>query len=150
VAPYNTLYGNCGYSYFYLSGGYNSRYYFNTGFHVNTAAVDYDWHVDIDGPYGYDRDWYFGGGLALRHDWSSGTRSAYVDDSGWYAGDVQSGLAVLVNREGLHSPSFEQGLRVPAPAGAESLLRSPRRAGGRARALVPGGGLPDLWAAALL
>jgi hypothetical protein len=96
AAPYNTLYGNCGYSYFYLSGG-NNIYYFNTGFHVNTAAVDYDWHVDIDGPYGYDRDWYWGGGLAFRHDWSSGTRSSPVDDSGYYAGDVQNGLVILVN-----------------------------------------------------
>ena len=49
VAPYNTLYGNCGYSYFYISGG-NNIYYFNTGFHVNTAAIDYDWHLDIETP----------------------------------------------------------------------------------------------------
>jgi hypothetical protein len=96
LQPFDTAYGNCGSSYFYLSGGDNI-YYFNTGFSLNTRAVDFYWHVDIDGPWTYDRDWYWEAPLPLSYGWRSGTRSSYVDDTGWYAGEVQTGYAFLLN-----------------------------------------------------
>jgi hypothetical protein len=94
--PYDTVYGNCGSSYFYMSGGDNI-YYFTTGFSLKTRAVNFYWHVDIDGPYSYDRDWYWGAPLPLVYGWNSGTRSSRVDDTGWYAGEVQTGYAFLLN-----------------------------------------------------
>lgn len=96
VQSYDTVYGDCGSSYLYMSGG-NNTYYMRTGFNLDTRAVDFYWHVDFDGPYGYDRDWYSGYPLGLKYGWSSGTRSTYVDDTGWYAGEVQSGFAILWN-----------------------------------------------------
>lgn len=96
--PLGRIDGDCGYSYIYVSGG-NNIYYFNTGFHVNTSAVSYSWNVDMDGPWGYSRNWGFGGALAFTQDWTSGTRSSVVDDTGWYSGEVvvPSSWAMLWN-----------------------------------------------------
>jgi hypothetical protein len=98
VMPYDTRYGNCGYSWYYNSGGF-LHYYHNTGFHIWSnwpPATGYDWEANVVGPYGYDRDFHWGGGLFFRHDWTTGTRGFPVDDSGYFDGKVTFGLAYLV------------------------------------------------------
>jgi hypothetical protein len=96
--PDDTRYGNCGYSWYYLTGG-NNRYYHYTGFVIYNnypPATGYDWDVNVVGPFGYNRNWSWGGGLLLRRRWDSGTRSAYVDDTGYYNGRVTFGAAYLL------------------------------------------------------
>jgi hypothetical protein len=95
VTPNNTVYGSCGSSWLYLSGG-NNEYRTATGFSVVNIAVLFGWWVDVWGPYGFYR----------QHSWGSGYFSSSwatspwfpVDDSGYYTAQVNGGsYAVLID-----------------------------------------------------
>lgn len=97
VGPDNLIGGDCGYAWLFLSGEYLA-YYFYTGFHVDSPAIDYNWNVDVFGPYSYQRNLQRGGGLLFRTDWEA-YGSIPVDDPGFYAGSVvpESSFAILDN-----------------------------------------------------
>lgn len=101
--PDNTVGGNCGKSWIYLTGSHLEFHYY-TGFSVNTPAVEYGWHVSIVGPNSYDNNRTWGGGLAFRKTWrapGSGDYNVTVDDSGYYDGKViPSGSWALLDNGG--------------------------------------------------
>lgn len=80
-------FGPCGYSYMFMYDDVN-EYDWQTGFHVNDAAVAYYWYVDIYGPFGFHNTQQMSGGLAFRNDWTSGYRQTPADDNGYYRGYV--------------------------------------------------------------
>jgi hypothetical protein len=101
--PLNTVGGDCGKSWIYLTGTH-LEYHYYTGFSVNTPAVEYGWQVSIVGPYSYDNNRTWGGGLLFRTTWrapGSGDYNVPVDDSGYYDGKViPSGSWALLDNGG--------------------------------------------------
>lgn len=89
----NTVYGDCGSSYFYLydAGQYNDVMEFSTGFDVAGKAYDFDWWVDIEGPRGgYAASWYDAGPKWPSGSWDSGRVSEYTGANGYHTGYVRT------------------------------------------------------------
>ncbi len=101
VSPADTIGGNCGDSYFYMSGSSgtsNRAYYYVSGFdNLPHEAISYNWEVDVNGPNSYSHSDRFDGGLDFRSSWETGTVSVPVSTSGYYYGSVYglNSIAVL-------------------------------------------------------
>jgi len=101
VSPADTIGGNCGDSYFYMSGSSgtsNRAYYYVSGFdNLPHEAISYNWEVDVNGPNSYSHSDRFAGGLDFRSSWETGTVSVPVSTSGYYYGSVYglNSIAVL-------------------------------------------------------
>lgn len=100
AAPDNTVGGNCGTSWIYLTGG-NFEYQYYTGFTIKGAGYDFYWDVNIYGPNAYDNHRTWGYLLKGATKWrgpASGDYQVPVDDGGYYRGYVNTGsYAVLDN-----------------------------------------------------
>lgn len=97
---------------------------------MNTPAVEHGWHVSIVGPYSYDNNRTWGGGLLFRTTWrvpGSGDYNVTVDDSGYYDGKVTAAQwATSLPLFGL--PESFTGLRL---VGDREVSRWEERAHGR-------------------
>lgn len=97
--PQETLYGNCGDSYFYMSGtSEGPGYYWLTGFDLIGPAWEFSWESIVEGPNGYEAVFPDSGFLPGSH-WDSGTEFASVPSTGYYYGSVYppSSYAVLLS-----------------------------------------------------
>ncbi len=70
VSPNNMETGNCGSSWVYIYDVGVKKYRVDTGFGVQTSAINYTWYVNIVGPH-YDITPHWQGGLAFSTVWST-------------------------------------------------------------------------------
>jgi len=100
VVPQDTVKGNCGYSWYYLSNRSASTWTFWTGFYIYPiygAAYDYTWHTHVTGPAGYSQSDDFGGLLEARARWESKNERFHAFGArGTYVGAVTSGHAITL------------------------------------------------------
>jgi hypothetical protein len=99
LRPDNTAYGNCGKSWLYLSPG-TLKFYYHTGFAVNSPAYDYHWVVHLYGPNFWEQSRTWNGAMSgtVKRFPSSGDYTVVVDDTGYYRGAVDTGsYAILDN-----------------------------------------------------
>lgn len=99
LRPDNTVYGNCGKSWLYLSPG-TLKFYYYTGFAVNSPAYDYHWVVHLYGPNFWEQSRTWNGAMSgtVKRFPSSGDYTVVVDDTGYYRGAVDTGsYAILDN-----------------------------------------------------
>ncbi|WP_298344910.1 hypothetical protein [Ferrimicrobium sp.] len=97
VSPDGEVGGDCGISYVTIASGAPGSFSLLTGFHLDTAATDYEWHVQVDETdLNYEHDFSWGGPLAFRTRWY-GRDSAVNVPSGDYLAVVSdtSSLAIL-------------------------------------------------------
>jgi hypothetical protein len=90
VSPYGIVVGDCGYSYINLmekSNGQPVR--MTTGFHVNDAAISYNWNASVGGP-NYQHTYLSSGNLAFRNDWNGSHNSDLNYPHGVYYASVSS------------------------------------------------------------
>lgn len=71
--PFDTVEGDCGFSYVELDPEGVGYYRVRTGFHVNDWATEYHWKVNVTGP-GVNRHHTWGGPLRARRDWRGSRR----------------------------------------------------------------------------
>jgi hypothetical protein len=97
VHPDGEVGGDCGISYVTIGSGAPGSFSLLTGFHLNTAAIDYEWHVNVDETdLNYEHDFSWGGPLDYETRWYG--RDSVVDvPSGDYLAVVSdtSSLAIL-------------------------------------------------------
>lgn len=101
-APANTVYGNCGSSFFYLYDLSGARFALRTGFTVTANAFDFRWRTRTIGQNSFQTDnWEWGddGPMWPSRSWSSGYKESTQDTYAgtYYYGRVTSGTAYLVN-----------------------------------------------------
>ena len=95
VTPYNTIPGDCGKSwvYIYPKGGHKAD--IDTGFDVNTPAVDFSWDVRVHDDWGTSiKSW--GHVLLAQHNWE-GVNHFKSSGAGYVDARVISGFAILAN-----------------------------------------------------
>ncbi|SFF44840.1 hypothetical protein SAMN05216251_114153 [Actinacidiphila alni] len=93
VTPDGTVTGNCGSSYIEVNYKSNGEpVHMDTGFTVNHAAVEYDWHAHISGSSGtgYDYAYHASGTLAAHSTWHGQHSSGDNYPSGTYAASVSA------------------------------------------------------------
>jgi len=97
VHPDGEVGGDCGISYVTIASGAPGSFSLLTGFHLNTWAIDYEWHVNVDETdLNYEHDFSWGGPLDFETRWYG--RDSVVDvPSGDYLAVVSdtSSLAIL-------------------------------------------------------
>jgi hypothetical protein len=105
LGPDNTVTGNCGKSWIYLSPG-TLKFYYYTGFVVNSPANTYHWTVHLYGPNYWEQNRTWSGGMSGTK-WrapASGDYTVDVDDTGYYRGEVdKASYAILDNGSVCHS-----------------------------------------------
>ncbi len=102
LSPLNTVYGNCGSSFFYLYDLTGASFAMRTGFNLTSSAYDFAWHTRTIGANSFQTDnweWSDFGPMWPGRSWSSGYQKSSQDTYAgtYYYGRVTSGTAYLVN-----------------------------------------------------
>jgi len=99
VTTQGYVYGNCGYSYYYIYNyrSYDNVYHMETGFNVYGKAYDFAWRTGVDQPNGGYNSWSDYGPMWPDNNWDSGLIEEYSPYDGWHYGEVEYGAAYLTN-----------------------------------------------------
>jgi glutamyl endopeptidase len=95
--PNGTVHGSCGSSWIYQydkADAHPIKIY--TGFHVKSAAIDYNWNYKVTGPRGWGVTASMSGGLAFRHTWTNTYNTPEDFPAGEYRAAVSRGSEVLL------------------------------------------------------
>jgi glutamyl endopeptidase len=95
--PKGTKHGSCGSSWIYQyvkADAHPIKIY--TGFHVKSAAIDYNWNYKVTGPRGWGVTASMSGGLAFRHTWTNTYNTPEDFPAGEYSAAVSRGSEVLL------------------------------------------------------